>query len=135
MDKIVETELRRRADNVIAEIQRLAPVSDGSRSFTDGVSGRTTGGRLKDSFRIGFTTDHGKRVIRIFSNARNSRGQFYAGMVTKGTQAHVITAKNKPNLAFQWIKQGVFVFTPQVNHPGTKPNNYLREALRIGFHR
>lgn len=135
MDKVVETELRRRAENVILEIQKLAPVSDGVNSYTDGIPGNASGGRLRDSFRIGFTTDHGKKVIRIFSNATNSRGQFYAGIVTKGSSPHIITARQNSNLAFKWISHGVFVITPQVSHPGTKPNTFIREGLRLGFHR
>lgn len=134
MDKVVETELRRRAENVIQEIRILAPVSDGTHSFTDGVPGSSAGGRLRDSFRIGFTTDHGKKVIRIFSIAKNRRGQDYAGIVTKGSNPHIIGSPDR-NLRFQWIRNNVFVITPFVNHPGTKPNNFIREALRIGFHR
>lgn len=134
MDRVVETELKRRAENVIAEIQRLAPASDGTHSYTDGIPGNTSGGRLRNSFRIGFTTDHGKRVIRIFSDAKNSRGQSYARIITEGSAPHIIGSPDR-NLRFQWIKQGVFVIKPFVNHPGTKPNNFIREALRIGFHR
>jgi hypothetical protein len=133
-DKIIDTELKRRADNVITEIRALAPVSDGQHSFTDGVPGRTSGGRLRDSFRIGFTTDHGKRVIRIFSSAVNSRGQSYARIVSEGSGPHTIGSQDR-NLRFQWIKNGVFVLTPQVHHPGTKRNDFIRQALHIGFHK
>lgn len=135
IDEVVETDLLRRAENILREIQVSAPRSDGSRSFTDGVPGRTSGGRLANSFVIGFTTQRGKRVIRIFSNAKNSRGQFYAGMVIKGTRPHTIQATNQPNLAFRWISQGVFVITPTVQHPGTAPNNFVLEALRTAFPR
>lgn len=135
IERVTQTELRRRAENVIREIQQLAPRSDGTNSYTNGVPGAANGGRLADSFRIGTTTQRGKTVLRIFSNAKNSRGQFYAGMVAKGTAAHTITAKNRANLAFRWISQGVFVITPQVSHPGTAPNDYIRRGLAIGFHK
>lgn len=133
VDKVVETELRRRAENVLREAKALAPVSDGSRSFTDGVPGRTSGGRLRDSLKIGTTNQRGRKVIRIFSDARNSRGQQYANIVVKGSRPHAITGN--PNLRFQWINRGVFVITPQVQHPGTDPNNFLLRALLAAFNR
>lgn len=133
INEVVDTDLRRRADNVLAELQRTAPRSDGQKSFTDGVPGRTAGGRLANSFRVGFTTQRGRRVIRIFSNATNSRGEFYAGMVTKGTAPHVI--QGNPDLRFKWISRGVFVITPQVQHPGTSPNPFIVDALKNAFPR
>jgi hypothetical protein len=131
-DKVAETELRRRMENVLREAQRLAPVS-GTNSFTDGVPGKRSGGRLRDSLRIGSTKQRGKTVIRLFSDARNSRGQQYANIVVKGSSPHVITGN--PNLRFQWINRGVFVITPQVQHPGTEPNNFLLRALLTAFNR
>lgn len=135
LDQVTQTELLRRAQNVVREIQTQAPRSDGSNSYTDGIPNLTNGGRLAESFRVGFTTDHGKKVIRIFSDAKNSRGQFYAGMVIKGTKPHVIQARNTPNLTFQWINQGVFVISPQIQHPGTQPNNFVLRALQTAFPR
>lgn len=132
-DKVAETELRRRMENVLREAQDLAPTSDGTRSFTDGIPGRTSGGRLRDSLRIGVTKQRGKTVIRLFSDARNSRGQQYANIIVKGSRPHVITGN--PNLKFQWIGRGAFVITPQVQHPGTKPNNFLLRALLSAFNR
>lgn len=133
IDQITETEGRRRAENVLAEAKNLAPRSDGSRSFTDGRRGITNGGRLAESLKIGITISHGKKVVRIFSDATNSRGQQYANYVVKGTRGHVIIGN--PNLAFQWISRGVFVITPQVLHPGTAPNDFLTRALFTAFNR
>lgn len=135
LNEVVDTDLQRRANNVLRELQRTAPRSNGQRSFTDGVPGRTAGGRLANSFRVGFTTNHGKRVIRIFSAAKNSRGEFYAGMVSTGTRAHTITARTQPDLRFQWINRGVFVITPSVSHPGTSPNPFIVDALKNAFPR
>lgn len=132
LDRIVETDLLRRAENVLSEIQILAPRSGTGNSFTDGVPDRHAGGRLANSFAIGYTTQRGKRVIRIFSNAKNTRGRFYAGMVDRGTSPHVI--QGNP-LSFKWISKNVFVITPSVNHPGTKATGFLRAALVRGFHR
>lgn len=54
----------------------------------------------------------------------------YSLYVSKGTEPHVIRARNGPNLVFFWPKVGKVVAFPQVNHPGTKPNRYLLRALR-----
>lgn len=133
-DRVTETTLVRMADQVVREASALAPRSDGTNSFTDGVPGRTSGGRLADSLKHGFTTSKGKKVIRIFSDAKNSRGQEYAGYVVRGTRPHAIAARNATNLAFQWINRNVFVITPEVQHPGTDPNrSWLQEALRRVF--
>lgn len=134
-DKVAETELRRRMENVLREAQQLAPTSDGSRSFTDGVPGSRAGGRLRDSLKIGSTKQRGKTVIRIFSDAKNSRGQPYANIVVKGSHGHVISARTRPVLAFQWINSNTFVISPEVNHPGTQPNNFLLRALLTAFNR
>lgn len=134
-DKVAETELRRRMENVLREAKALAPVSDGSRSFTDGRPGIRSGGRLRDSLKIGTTKQRGKTVIRIFSDAKNSRGQQYANIVIKGSRGHVIAASRRPNLAFQWINSNTFVVTPEVSHPGTAPNNFLLRALLTAFKR
>lgn len=132
--RVTDTTLSRMADDVIRNASALAPRSDGTNSFTDGVAGRTSGGRLADSLKKGFTTQRGKKVIRIFSDARNSRGQPYAGYVVRGTRAHVITGN--PRLAFQWINRNTFVIAEKVNHPGTEPNKtWLTDALRRVFHR
>lgn len=53
----------------------------------------------------------------------------YALYVSRGTEPHIIRARNVPNLVFFWPKVGKVVAFPQVNHPGTKPNRYLLRAL------
>ena len=132
LDRITETELRRRAENVLIEAKSLAPRSDGTRSFTDGIPNRTSGGRLADSLQVYVTTDKGKKVVRIRTTATNSRGQEYGRFVVRGTRPHTITGNP---LAFQWINRNVFVITPQVSHPGTEPNNFLLRALQNAFNR
>lgn len=49
----------------------------------------------------------------------------------EGTQPHVIAARRKPRLVFFWPKVGRVVSFKRVNHPGTKPNRYLTDALRV----
>lgn len=50
----------------------------------------------------------------------------YAVFVELGTRAHIIRAKNARVLANRRTGQ---VFGPVVNHPGTKPNPFMRSAL------
>ena len=52
----------------------------------------------------------------------------YTAYVVKGTAPHKITGN--PLLAFFWPKVGSFVVFRSVNHPGTRPNNFLSRALR-----
>lgn len=127
VDRVSERELLRRAQNVADIAKSLAPRADGSKSFHSGPD------RLADNIKVGITTQRGKKVVRIFTDAKNSRGQEYARFIIRGTRPHAIVGN--PNLAFQWIKNNVFVITPRVNHPGTHPNNFLLEALRRGFNK
>ncbi|GAA2948129.1 hypothetical protein ACFPN0_15315 [Kitasatospora cinereorecta] len=50
--------------------------------------------------------------------------------VLDGTRPHLIRPRNKKFLRFEI--GGEVVFTKLVRHPGTKPNNFLARALRLG---
>lgn len=52
----------------------------------------------------------------------------------EGTHPHVIAARRKPMLVFFWRKVGRVVSFRQVNHPGTRPNRFLLNALRVIRH-
>lgn len=54
----------------------------------------------------------------------------YAGFVSRGTAPHVIRSRGPWPLRNRATGQ---VFGPVVNHPGTRPNDYLQRALRVGF--
>ncbi len=47
----------------------------------------------------------------------------------EGTQPHVITPRAAPQLVFWSGKAGRVIRTSRVQHPGTRPNRYLVEAL------
>lgn len=49
----------------------------------------------------------------------------------EGTPAHPITARRAPMLVFYWPKVGKVVSFRSVNHPGTQPNRFLVNALRV----
>jgi hypothetical protein len=50
--------------------------------------------------------------------------------VIKGTRPHQIRPRTRQVLKFT-TKRGV-VFARVVNHPGSKPNDFLTKALRMG---
>lgn len=54
----------------------------------------------------------------------------YAGFIDKGTQPHLIRAKNSGVLAFQ--SGGRTVFRRVVRHPGTAPRPFVAVAMASG---
>lgn len=68
---------------------------------------------------------------------RDTRGQYvrigsplsYAYMHHEGTKPHLIKPKNSQVLRF--YTKGQLVITHLVRHPGTKPNRYLSDNLRL----
>lgn len=79
-----------------------------------------------------------RRQIRT-SQSRDVQGRYSTGydvtsnapysiFVIKGTRPHTITGN--PLLAFFWPKLGRNVVFRSVQHPGTRPNNFLSRALR-----
>jgi hypothetical protein len=53
---------------------------------------------------------------------------YYATFVHQGTKAHPIRARRAQMLRFPG-RAGEIVYRKSVNHPGTKPRPWLREAL------
>lgn len=49
----------------------------------------------------------------------------------EGTVPHPIVARRAPLLVFYWPKVGRVVSFKAVNHPGTQPNRFLVNALRV----
>ena len=52
----------------------------------------------------------------------------YGKHVEFGTLPHIITPKNKKALKFK--SGGKTIFAKRVNHPGTRPNNFIRRTIR-----
>ena len=50
----------------------------------------------------------------------------YAPFVHDGTRPHLILPRAKQ--ALRWVRNGKFVFSKKVHHPGTKPDQFLYEA-------
>lgn len=61
----------------------------------------------------------------------------YSKYVNEGTRPHVIKPKRSSVLAWADAQTGKMVYAKEVHHPGTKPNQYLGEALVnvMGFSR
>lgn len=49
----------------------------------------------------------------------------------EGTKPHVIVPRRAPRLVFWSARAGRVVVARRVNHPGTRPNRYLVDALRV----
>ena len=68
---------------------------------------------------------------------RDSRGQFvrigsalnYAYLHHEGSKPHVITPNRAQVLRF--VNRGRVIYAHAVMHPGTKPNRYLTDNLRL----
>jgi hypothetical protein len=85
--------------------QRLAPKRSGK--FAAGIRFRTTAGTNS----VGLTA---------------SVPQPLGDWIIKGTPPHVISGR--PYLSFFWERAGRRVVFRSVNHPGTKPNPFIRDA-------
>lgn len=64
-------------------------------------------------------------VVGVFSGPASK----YALYVHEGTVSHPIRAKGNGRLVFYWPRVGAVVYVRAVQHPGTKPQRFLTEAL------
>lgn len=99
------------APELLAEIRRRAPVSP-----------TENGGRLRDSIYLSRKSSGQGLEARIMSSAP------YAKYVEYGTAAHIIEPRSA--LALHWSGKGSDVFARRVNHPGTKANPFVQQAIR-----
>lgn len=83
-------------------------------------------GNLRDHIVKRVTEENGMPVVTV--GAWNVP---YAYWHHEGTKPHVIAARVAPYLVFYWKKVGRVVRFKSVNHPGTKPNRFLVNALRV----
>jgi len=87
--------------------------------------------------QVGFKTGQLRASIHM-RHMRDARGQYlkigssvkYAYMHHEGTKPHLIRPK-APNKQLRFFSKGVIVFAPLVRHPGTKPNRYLTDNLKL----
>lgn len=82
-------------------------------------------GNLRDHIIKRIGVDRGAVVVLVGAEVS------YAEVHHEGSAPHVIRARNAPRLVFFWPVVGRVVAFKQVNHPGTVPNPYLVDALRV----
>jgi len=80
-------------------------------------------GALRSSIHLRHKRDIRGQYIQVGSNLP------YARMHHEGTRPHVIVP-NKGR-ALRFFVKGAVVFTHRVMHPGTRPNRYLSDQLRL----
>lgn len=80
-------------------------------------------GRLKRSIHMTHRRDPMGQAISVGSNVN------YAYMHHEGTKPHLIVPKKAEVLSFG--RGARIVHTKVVRHPGTKPNRYLSDQLRL----
>lgn len=86
--------------------------------------------------QVGVDTGELKRSLKM-THLRDSRGQYlwigshlgYALAHHNGTKPHVIVPREAPILRFSTGTR--IVYTRHVNHPGTRPNRYLSDNMRL----
>lgn len=111
----IRRDLRRRAGNVQAYQVRHAPRRTGKLVSTSRKRDGRTGIRPHVEVIIG------------------RQGETdYLGYILFGTPAHEIRAiPNRPNAHLRFVAGGRIVYTTRVWHPGTRPNNFVRNSLLV----
>ena len=80
-------------------------------------------GALRASLHMRHFSDSRGQYVRVGSNLN------YALLHHEGSAPHIIKPNRKHMLKFQ--TRGQIVFAHVVKHPGTKPNRYLTDNLRL----
>lgn len=109
MNKVYSKFTRRIADEIMVEAKVLAPIKTGN---------------LKSDIKVW----HSKGSLE--ATIGNTLATKYAKFVHFGTKPHIIKAKKAKVLAKKIGKKGVVFFGKEVNHPGTKAQPYLQNALK-----
>ena len=116
----VQANLAPRAQRVTSLARSLAPVRTGKLRGSIRLDARDALGRYT-------SIAAGNPPICAYEISVNVS---YAAYVIHGTRPHVIRSRGPWPLRNRLTGQ---VFGPKVNHPGTKPNDFLQRALREGM--
>ena len=110
--------LQRRAEGAPERAEAIlkAVASELERDIKERAPKKT--GKMADSIKVSFPDP---LTVQISGNAVMAYQEF-------GTKPHVILPKNKPYLMFK-TKDGKWVRTKRVNHPGTPANPFVRPAV------
>lgn len=107
VERSMETKVRR----IVSAARRRAPRKTGRLRASIRMDRRTSGGQF---------ASRGQEITSYEVSANTP----YAGFVHGGTRPHVIRIRNASVLT-----DGTNFFGPVVNHPGTRPNRFLSDAL------
>lgn len=80
-------------------------------------------GALRSSIHMRHGIDSGGQYVTVGSDLPYARGHH------EGTKPHIIRPRKAQVLRFS--NNGRIVYARKVNHPGTKPNRYLTDNLRL----
>lgn len=104
------------------EAKRLVGVYDPP---PEGPTRQRRPGTLRDSIVKRIGTDNGLPTVQVGSDDP------IALIHHEGTEPHLITPSRAQFLVFYWRQVGGVVRARRVNHPGTRPNRFLLDALRV----
>lgn len=108
---------------VKAEAKRLVGVSKPDPVPRRGPKRRP--GTLRDSIVKRVVMSGGKPAVQVGSEDP------IALYHHEGTRPHVIVPRTAPRLVFYSARAGRVIYAKRVNHPGTRPNRFLTNALRV----
>lgn len=111
-------------EDVKREAQRIVGVYKPPDAYS-AMTRRRRPGTLRDTIVKRFVSRGGEPAVEVGSDDPIALWHH------EGTQPHVIRARRKPRLVFFWKRVGRVVSFPKVNHPGTRPNRFLTEALGV----
>jgi len=74
-----------------------------------------------------FVDPIGDGEAEVGATALSDKGYPYPKLIEQGSPPHVI--EGNPLLAFDWPKEGVFVITHSVQHPGSSPKPFVQPSL------
>lgn len=117
-------DLIERGERVKIEAQRLVGVYEPPDDYSASHRERRPG-TLRDSIVKRVADVDGQPAVIVGSD------DSIALWHHEGTQPHTITPKRASALVFFWPKVGHVVRLLSVNHPGTKPNRFLTNALNV----
>jgi hypothetical protein len=120
-DGVLRAELNTSVGDLWKYLERRADMAVAGAKQQVGVKS----GNLMRSIHKRHTSQFSGQMIWIGSDTVS-----YAYAHHEGTRPHLITPKaSNPKGKLIFMKGSRIIVTPRVNHPGTKPNPYLRDQL------
>ena len=90
---------------------------------------------LRDTMEVRFVSGDTPMILVGSVMTRGPKDYSALGMVIEGTDPHPIdpadATEQRPNPMLRWFVNGQPVFAKHVNHPGTKPNDFVTRSMRL----